>query len=365
METELEPEASSLELRRGERLHGFLCTPGSEPALLQELVPLHADGPRWPGLITVRGPVSALDPVFARQQLPGAVQVRGPSVRALAEGALALVEGVVDQAEQGFLLHAYVPNPRRYRTLQGRVRLVEDAFLTLLRQRRRRAFRRLMPWQHAGAGLPSALLVQLALVGRSSLLVSAAYRRALPAGGVDLARWPAGNAPIVEDRAAPSRAYRKLEEAFAWLDEAPSPGQTCVDLGGAPGGWAWTALKRGARVTAVDRAPLAPPAAGHPGLKMVIGNAFTFRPPAPVDWLLCDVVCEPPRTIALLESWMAGGLCRRLIGTVKFKGTSGYGILASARDRLLSLGWAWLRIKQLQHHQNEVAVLARSVALRS
>ena len=67
----------------------------------------------------------------------------------------------------------------------------------------------------------------------------------------------------------------------------------------APGGWAYSALRRGARVTAVDRAPLLPPAGGHPNLTTVLGNAFTFTPPArPVDWLLCDVICEPPRSVA-------------------------------------------------------------------
>jgi RNA polymerase sigma-70 factor (ECF subfamily) len=46
---------------------------------------------------------------------------------------------VVDEAEAGFTLHAYVPEPRSYRTLGGRAGLVGDAWLDLLRERRRRA----------------------------------------------------------------------------------------------------------------------------------------------------------------------------------------------------------------------------------
>ncbi len=166
--------------------------------------------------------------------------------------------------------------------------------------------------------------MQLLALDRERLLVSAAHARALPRGGTDLAPWPAGSAPVALDRAPPSRAYQKLEEAFAWLGAAPTTGQLCVDLGGAPGGWALTALKRGARVTAVDRAPLEPPAAGHPHLTAIIGNAFTYEPPQPVDWLLCDVVCEPARTLTLIARWLDQRWCRALVVTVKFKGRDGY-----------------------------------------
>ena len=47
---------------------------------------------------------------------------------------------------------------------------------------------------------------------------------------------------------------------------------------------------------------------------MIVGNAFTYAPPAAVDWLLCDVICEPPRTIELVDRWMREGRCRR-VGT--------------------------------------------------
>ena len=201
--------------------------------------------------------------------------------------------------------------------------------------------------------------MQLLALDRERLLVSAAHARALPRGGTDLAPWPAGSAPIALDRAPPSRAYQKLEEAFAWLGAAPTTGQLCVDLGGAPGGWALTALKRGARVTAVDRAPLEPPAAGHPHLTAIIGNAFTYEPPQPVDWLLCDVVCEPARTLTLIGRWLDQRWCRALVVTVKFKGRDGYGILADVEPLFARAGWGFARTKQLLHNKNEVTILAR------
>ena len=125
--------------------------------------------------------------------------------------------------------------------LASRATLVGRETLALLGARRRRAFRR----HHAGDTGPhsfdeSWLLVQLLALARDRFLVSAAAPHPLPAGGFDLARWPGGDAPVAIDRAPPSRAYQKLEEAFAWMGTAPRPGETCVDLGASPGGWTAT-----------------------------------------------------------------------------------------------------------------------------
>jgi len=110
-------------------------------------------------------------------------------------------------------------------------------------------------------------------------------------------------------------------------------------------------------VVAVDRAPLAPPAAGHPALVTLQGNAFNYQPPRPVDWLLCDVICEPARTVELVDRWMAQGWCRAVAATVKFKGASGYGMLEPALARLAAHGWRHVRAKHLFRHHNEVALM--------
>ena len=183
---------------------------------------------------------------------------------ALAEAIFAAVEAPIDRSTGPFVLHALAhaePPPG----LASRAVLVGRETLALLAARRRRAFRR----HHPGDTVPEAfdqswLLVQLVALGRDRFLVSAAAPQALPAGGFDLARWPGGDAPVAIDRAPPSRAYQKLEEAFAWMGTAPRASETCVDLGASPGGWTATVVKRGARALAVDRAPLAPALARHP-----------------------------------------------------------------------------------------------------
>ncbi|HLK90018.1 MAG TPA: 23S rRNA (cytidine(2498)-2'-O)-methyltransferase RlmM, partial [Polyangia bacterium] len=118
-------------------------------------------------------------------------------------------------------------------------------------------------------------------------------------------------------------------------------------------------VKRGARVVAVDRAPLEPPLGRHPQVASVIGNAFNYAPPAPVDWLVCDVVCEPPRSLALVERWLTQGLCRNLVVTVKFKGRAGYGVLAELPALFDKVRPAFARVKQLAHNKNEVTVMVR------
>jgi len=113
-------------------------------------------------------------------------------------------------------------------------------------------------------------------------------------------------------------------------------------------------------VLAVDRAPVAPELIRDPRVTMIIGNAFTYTPPAPVDWLLCDVVCEPPRSLALVETWLTRGLCRNLVVTVKFKGRAGYGVLDALPPLFARLGPAFARVKQLVHNKNEVTVMVRN-----
>ena len=337
-------------------LQGFVVAPGHEPALQAELPAGRLSGPRWPALLSTRETLPLMDPAFALQRLPDARWVRADSPEALGRAAAAEVAPALAAVAPAWLLHTLVPDPQAYRTLLPLLGPLAASFTAELR---RLAPALAAPRAEPGGEFGEHHLVQLVLVGRGSLLVSCARPRALPSGGFDLAPWPAGRATVATDRQAPSRAYRKLLEGFAWLGAAPGPGERCVDLGGAPGGWAWTVLARGASVVAVDRSPLEPPAAGHPALQAIAGDAFAYRPPQPVDWLLCDVICRPERTIELAESWMRQGLCRRLVATLKFTGISDYGPIEQARRRLKLPGWRFVRLKHLAHHHNEVAILAR------
>ncbi|HEY4186747.1 MAG TPA: SAM-dependent methyltransferase [Polyangia bacterium] len=349
----------------GEPRRLLLATPGFEAALIDELPPAwraRAEAAS-PGLVMADEPampeVPPRDPVFSRQQLPAAFPIDGASVAALAERCYALAEAAVDRAGGPFTLHAFAltgADPK----LASRADLIAEQTLALLKQRRKRAARAYQPAADAARAFDEiALVLQVLLVDRERGFLSVAPPRQLGQGGWQLAPWPGGLAPVTDDRQPPSRAYRKLEEAFQWMGDEPTASELCVDLGGAPGGWSYTALKRGARVIAVDRSPLAPVVARHPRLTMIEGNAFTFEPPQPVDWLLSDVICEPPRALELIKRWVDRRACRKLVVTVKFKGQAGYGFLATMREALAEAKLDRFRIKHLLHNKNEVTVMAR------
>ena len=162
---------------------------------------------------------AARDLVFARQRVPDAVEVRAPSVQRLAEAAYQVTEAVIDAGDAPFTL-ARLAGGRRPDAGQPR-RAGRDGscwscsrrgggahFVRTARRRRSaRAGRRARGWCSWSRSSASACWCRRR------------PRERLPRGGTDLAPWPAGSAPIALDKAPPSRAYQKLEEAFAWLGD--------------------------------------------------------------------------------------------------------------------------------------------------
>ncbi len=168
-----------------------------------------------------------------------------------------------------------------------------------------------------------------------------------------------GKCRFVEDRLGPpSRAYLKLWEACTLFGEAPRPGQSCLDLGAAPGGWTWAIAREGAAVLAVDRAALAPTVAAMPGVRHLQADAFTLRPNAvePVDWLFSDVVAYPARLLALTEAWIAAGRAARIVVTLKFQGPTDH-VTAEAFAAI-----AGGKLRHLFHNKHELTFLWRRPA---
>jgi 23S rRNA (cytidine2498-2'-O)-methyltransferase len=42
-----------------------------------------------------------------------------------------------------------------------------------------------------------------------------------------------------------------------------------------------------------------------------------------VDWLFCDVICYPPRLYDWITEWIASGLCKNYVCTIKMQGPPG------------------------------------------
>lgn len=143
--------------------------------------------------------------------------------------------------------------------------------------------------------------------------------------------FPNGEAHFVEDKTAPpSRAYLKLWEVFTILGTHPRPGELCLDLGASPGGWSWVLQQLGARVIAIDKAPLEPRIAALPRLEIRQLSAFALEPRdvGPVDWLCSDIVCYPTRLLTLVEKFLAAGTVRNFVCTIKFQGATDFEVQA-------------------------------------
>ncbi|MFT5222298.1 MAG: 23S rRNA (cytidine2498-2'-O)-methyltransferase, partial [Glaciecola sp.] len=137
--------------------------------------------------------------------------------------------------------------------------------------------------------------------------------------------FPNGEPEFVEDRIGPpSRAYLKLWETFARIRRQPVRGERCLDLGASPGGWTWLLARTGADVLAVDKAPLAPDVDALPNVSFLRGSAFAMEPKehGPVDWLCSDIIAYPDRLCGLAERWLAAGMVRNVVCTVKLQGAT-------------------------------------------
>jgi 23S rRNA (cytidine2498-2'-O)-methyltransferase len=163
--------------------------------------------------------------------------------------------------------------------------------------------------------------------------------------------FPNGEVQFVEDKTAPpNRAYLKLWEALTLLGRHPLPGERCLDLGSSPGGWTWVLQSLGARVVSVDKAPLAPEIAQLPRVEFRRTSAFALNPAeiGPVDWLFSDVVCYPARLFSLVERWLASGLVRNFVCTLKFQGATDH---TTAR-RFAAIPGS--RLTHLHHNKHEL-----------
>jgi len=148
----------------------------------------------------------------------------------------------------------------------------------------------------------------------------------------------------------PSRAYLKLWEAFTRMRTWPLPGEHCIDLGATPGGWTWAAASLGAQVLAIDKAPLAPEVAAMPGVTFRAGSAFA-EPPVPMNWLLCDVIAYPERSLRMVQAWIAAGAPRHIVCSIKFQGATDH----AAAEAFAAIQGG--RVAHLCHNKHELTFM--------
>jgi 23S rRNA (cytidine2498-2'-O)-methyltransferase len=340
--------------------HICLTREGQESFIAQELALLSKQGQCTelaPGVVELTGydlPFLSSTPLFfARQLLPHAILVDGGSIKAIATSlATALIE-YIGETPPAWALHVFDPPAVESGEEYSRPRLIREELLSILKQKRRSLLKTLIP-----EVTPQSTLVQ-ALIGPSGLtFLSITPPNIREALGANISAHRAGFVDIRDNKAPPSRAFKKLEEAFVVFNTSPAPGSTCVDLGACPGGWTYVMAHRGLKITAIDRSPLDPSLMANKAVTFIQGDAFTWIPPKPVTWLVCDVITTPDKTLELLDKWLSKHLCSHLCVTVKFKGTPDFQALAAIRA-LLAEKTEWFGGKQLTNNKNELTVIGK------
>jgi 23S rRNA (cytidine2498-2'-O)-methyltransferase len=328
------------------------CQPGYEPCLASELGEAGwVTYERGTGWVLCKSVIAKtpVDLAFAHWLLPEAHELRGETVNVLAKQAVDRFAAAL----QGEHLMGDWPGlwsgAGGVTGLSRRVTAVKKTFDDLLRRRLARVAKLASPEAPRAAGPVRGWFVYFtgfdrAFAGREAVL--------------------GGQRRMADNRAAPSRSYLKVEEAYGLLGVEPQPHETVVDLGAAPGGWSYSAARRGARVVAVDNGPLKRGALGHAHIEHRRADAFRFRPAAGeiFDWLFCDLVEEPHHVLHdLVRPWLERGWSRRFVINLKFGRADPLKLLQELRassSPFVSHA-SGVRIRHLYHDREEFTVVGQ------
>jgi len=334
------------------------CQAGYEATLVRELElggdRLTASGPGWvlaeraPGAAGVRLPGGT----YAHLILDSPAEATGDSVNALAHALFDFFStGIrgerVDESWPCVFDGALEPAG-----LGQRVESVARAFREILDRKLGRLGRLATPSLPRGVGESRGLFVWFTDFGRAFASRSA---------------WRNGQRRMSDDPLAPSRSYLKVEEAYGILGREPRAGETVCDLGAAPGGWSYSAAKRGAQVLAVDNGPLKAGALANAKIEHRCENAFQFRPAegTSFDWLFCDMVEEPHRILrTIVQPWLENRWCRRFVINFKLGRVDPIALLQElvAPGSPLAARAAGLQIRHLYHDRDEVTATGEVLA---
>lgn len=345
----------------------FTCEPDWEPALADELRRTFADlAPTavheltlYPGRVELVGDHLSGDELFAgkpvvafaRQCLPNVESIQAESIGRWADAICEAISAQLDTVDVPWRLHLVAATSADEPPVVRRGELIRAKLLEKLKQVRKRILRRMnaeveAPW------LPGEALVQVVLTSPTEGFISVADESTRNVWRRVISRFVGGEIEPAVDKQAPSRAFAKLVEVERRMNRPIRSGETCVDLGASPGSWTYTALERGARVTAIDRSPLRDDLMRNPRLEFLQTDAFRYAPSTPIDWLLSDIIAFPDRIRDLLADWLGARRCRFFCVTVKFRGRDDDAALEDVKRVLATSGYEYC-LRRLNANKNE------------
>lgn len=189
----------------------------------------------------------------------------------------------------------------------------------------------------------------------------------------DSAPWPLGVPRLKMHKDAPSRSALKLEEALLVLlseDERArlmKEGMVAADLGAAPGGWSWVLTRHQLRVSAIDNGPLRQSVLDTGRVQHLRADGFSWQPPHPLDWMICDMVEQPRRVAERMATWLREGWCRHTLFNLKLPMKKRWQetrlcleLFEQQAQKPLTI-----RARQLFHDREEITVFATPIAIRN
>jgi len=338
-----------------------VCQSGFEGLLVREMeclgLPAAGSGPGWAlaGAPSAPGngtPGERLrEAAFPHAILESPAAVSGERVNELAQGIMEVfAESLRGERIEGAWPCLFAGG-QDVTGLGRRVASVEAAFHELLRKKLGRIAKLASP-DKPRVGPVRGLFAWFTDFGRAHVARSA---------------FMCGPCRMADDDNAPSRSYLKVEESYAIIGREPRPGETVCDLGAAPGGWSYSAAKRGARVVAVDNGPLKGGALANPLIEHRRADAFGFSPgrDGAYDWLFCDLLEDPHKVLqSIVAPWLAGGWCRRFVVNLKFGRVDPIALLGELRaaGSPFATGASGVRIVHLYHDREEFTVTGAAAA---
>lgn len=175
-------------------------------------------------------------------------------------------------------------------------------------------------------------------------------------------RWPGGIPELPEPEVMISRAYMKTCEGLMWSGINVTRGDTCAEIGSAPGGSCQRLLELGADVVAIDPADLHESIRKHKRLThlKMRGKEVPHRSLSKVSWLLVDSNVTPTHALDTVEALSSSEHTRfrGLLLTLKFSNPDMVDELDTHVQRVKAMGYKFVKTRQLAYGRREIFLLA-------
>ena len=174
-------------------------------------------------------------------------------------------------------------------------------------------------------------------------------------------RWPGGVPDIERRDDIISRAYYKVLEALLWSQLPLRQGDTCIEIGSAPGGACQALLELDAKVIAIDPADMHDSIVNHPGLKQIKKRAKDVRKSELADakWLIADMNVAPNYTLDAAEEIVTNQRTniQGMLLTLKIADWKLAQSIPEMIERVKRWGYRFVKTRQLAFNRNEICLM--------